>query len=78
MQTQTSGFCRRRSNNVAVPATVSKQRAPGFTLIEVLVVLVLVGLVAGVALPRLLAISQRFEAAASKKQVLAEIAGLGY
>lgn len=61
-----------------VPATVSKQRAPGFTLIEVLVVLVLVGLVAGVALPRLLVISQRFETAANKKQLLAEIAGLGY
>ena len=59
--------------------TVGMQRIfKGFTPIEILVVLVIIGLLAGVALPRFYAISQRYEIAAQRESVLTEISNLGY
>lgn len=56
----------------------TQRSVTGFTLIEILVVLVIAGLIAGVALPRLVAISQRYEIATQKKRLLSEIGVLGY
>ncbi len=53
-------------------------RPHGFTLIEVLVVMVVIGLLAGIALPRLYDIARRYELAAQKQNLLIEIGNLSY
>lgn len=50
----------------------------GFTLIEILVVMVIIGFLAGVALPRMYAIAQRYDIAAQRSSLLSEISTLGY
>lgn len=50
----------------------------GFTLLEILVVMLIVGLLAGVVTPRLYHVAQRMEIAAQRTKILTEIASLGY
>lgn len=53
-------------------------RTAGFTLVEMLLVLLIAGLLAGLAVPRLSLMLQRFEIASQRKQILSDIEGLGY
>ena len=53
------------------------RRAPGFTLIELVVVLVLVGLVAVLALPNVQRLYEGFTRQAEQGRILNQIAGLG-
>ncbi len=54
------------------------ERAPGFTLIEILVVLAIAGLLVGVTLPRLANVYASVERANQRRGILDEIEGLGY
>ena len=50
----------------------------GFTLVEILVVLAVIGLVAGVALPGLYRMARSIEVSGQRETLLTEINGLGY
>ena len=53
-------------------------KSHGFTLIEILVVMVVIGLLAGVAVPRLYDLSHRFEIASQRDNLVLAIGNIGY
>ena len=50
----------------------------GYTLLELLIVLALMGLMTGIALPRMATLYESFKCAAERDEALRNIAGLGY
>lgn len=80
----TSGTCRRSEGDAllclegAKPGCLPPPACGGFTLIEILVVLVVVGLLAGIAIPNLQKVVQRIEISSQRQAVIGELAGLGY
>lgn len=58
--------------------SVFQHPVKGFTLVEILVVLVIMGLLVGMTLPRLYDASQRYEIAAQRAAILLEITNLNY
>lgn len=57
---------------------LNRIKSGGFTLVEILVVLVVIGLIAGVAMPNMVKMLQSAERAGQRDSLLSEIAGLGY
>ncbi len=51
---------------------------PGYTLLEILVVIAMIGLMAGIALPRLTSIHTSVQWASERDDVMRRIAGLGF
>lgn len=70
--------CRPINEDVVTPLPRAFARLRGFTLIEILVVLVIAGLIAGIALPRLFTLAQKFEQASQRDAILSDLGNLSY
>ena len=81
---------RQQSTFTSIPSTTARKSCPdresslaclngaGFTLVELLVVLVIVSLIAGVSLPRLSALYASVENAGQRGLIIDQVEGLGY
>ncbi|EIJ43708.1 prepilin-type N-terminal cleavage/methylation domain-containing protein [Beggiatoa alba B18LD] len=58
--------------------SVNHFKVMGFTLLELLLVLLLIGLLAGMTLPRLSNLYDTFRAASEREDILIQLGGLGY
>jgi general secretion pathway protein G len=72
---RTSATCRRNKEGRKIPG---RPATAGFTLIEILVVLVILGFIAGLALPGLQRMMQSAQLASERSFILGELGNLGY
>ena len=73
-----SNGCGESPSLLRTPVNARQPRTAGFTLIEILAVLAIAGLLAGMVLPRLARMMASIEIANQRTSVIVELEGLGY
>jgi general secretion pathway protein G len=73
-----SGIAVRRHASAVFRRAGGARAARGFTLIEMLVVLTIIAMLAGLVTPVLFHLARRFEISAQRQQILVDLAQLGY
>jgi len=73
-----NGYLHYRMIPVALPRYVGKKLSLGYTLIELVIVLLIFGLLSGLVMPRLVTLYHRFHLNLERETIIIRISQLGY